>query len=143
MAPKVLHVGLIGQGFMGRAHSNAYCQAPHFFPLPLDLRRKVICGRNRAALESMARIWAWDEIETDWRAVVERKDVDIVDIATPNVLHAEMAMAAAAAGKIVFCEKPLAVSEEEGARMVEAVRQVPNMVWLITGAHPGSRRRGG
>src|ERR1044071_5679084 len=108
MPNRTLHIALIGQGFMGRAHSNAFCQGPHFFNLPFDLRRTVICGRNRPALESMAGIWGWDGIETDWRAVLDRKDIDVVDIATPNALHAEMAIAAAEAGKIVLCEKPLA-----------------------------------
>jgi predicted dehydrogenase len=134
---KTLNVALIGQGFMGRAHSNAYCQAPHFFELPFTLRRKVICGRNRGGLDKMASTWGWDEVETDWRAVVDRKDIDIVDVSTPNVLHAEMAIAAAQAGKIVFCEKPLAVSAEEGTRMVEAARSVPTMVWFNYRRTPG------
>ncbi len=137
MSRKIFNVALLGQGFMGRAHSNAYCQAPHFFALPFELRRKVICGRNQAALSEMARTWGWDETATDWRAVVERKDIDVVDIATPNALHAEMAIAAAAAGKIVLCEKPLAVSVEEGARMVSAIRGLPNMVWFNYRRTPG------
>jgi len=135
--PDTLNVALIGQGFMGRAHSNAYCQAPHFFELPYGLRRRVICGRRRDALEKMAATWGWDEVSTDWRAVVDRPDIDIVDVSTPNVLHAEIAIAAARAGKIVFCEKPLALSAEEGARMVEAVRGVPNMVWFNYRRTPG------
>jgi predicted dehydrogenase len=134
---KTLNVGLIGQGFMGRAHSNAYCQAPHFFDLPFELRRKVICGRNRDSLDKMAATWGWDETATDWRAVVHRPDIDLVDVATPNLLHAEMAIAAARAGKVVFCEKPLAVSAEEGARMLEAARGVPNMVWYNYRRVPG------
>src|SRR5215831_14845461 len=99
--PRTLNIALIGQGFMGRAHSNAYCQAPHFFDLPFKLTRKVICGRNRDALEKMASTWGWEEVSTDWRAAIVRKDVDVVDIATPNFLHAEIAIAAAQAGKIV------------------------------------------
>jgi predicted dehydrogenase len=134
---KTLNIALIGQGFMGRAHSNAYCQAPHFFDLPFTLRRKVICGRNRDALQKMASTWGWEETATDWRAVVERADVDVVDVSTPNVLHAEIAIAAARAGKIVFCEKPLAVSAEEGARMVEAARGVSTMVWFNYRRTPG------
>ena len=137
MASKTLNIALIGSGFMGRAHSNAYCQAPHFFDLPFSLRRRVICGRNAAALAEMARTWEWEEVSTDWRGVVERDDIDIVDIAAPNVLHAEMALAAAAAGKIVLCEKPLAVSVEEGLRMVAAVRDLPNMVWFNYRRTPG------
>ena len=122
---------------MGRAHSNAYCQAPHFFDLSFELRRKVICGRNRDALDKIAATWGWDETATDWRAVVDRKDIDVVDVATPNLLHAEIAIAAARAGKMIFCEKPLAVSVDEGARMVEAARGVPNMVWYNYRRVPG------
>ena len=134
---KRLNAALVGQGFMGRAHSNAYCQAAHFFDLPYEVTRKVIVGRNRAPLEQMASTWGWDEVETDWRRVVERKDIDIVDVATPNALHAEMAIAAAQAGKIVFCEKPLAVSAAEGARMAAAVQGRPNMVWFNYRRVPG------
>jgi predicted dehydrogenase len=127
---RALKTALIGQGFMGRAHSNAYRQVKHFFDVPFDIDCAVICGRNMAALERMAATWGWRETATDWRAVVERDDIDIVDIATPNALHAEIAIAAAEAGKIVFCEKPLAMSEDEGARMAAAAKHVPNMVWF-------------
>ncbi len=130
MPNRKLRVALIGQGFMGRAHSNAYAQVKHFFDVPFDIERAVICGRDRARLEQTAATWGWQQAETDWRAVVERKDIDVVDVATPNALHAPMAIAAAQAGKIVFCEKPLAVSAEEGARMADAARGVPNMVWF-------------
>jgi predicted dehydrogenase len=115
---------------MGRAHSNAYAQVKHFYDVPFDLERAVICARDRSRLEQMAATWGWQEVETDWRAVVGRKDIDVVDVAVPNVLHAEIAIAAAGAGKIAFCEKPLAVSAEEGARMAEAARGVPNMAWF-------------
>lgn len=115
---------------MGRAHSNAFQQAPRFFNLPYDLERAVLCGRNPETLRQMAGTWGWADTETDWRAVVDRKDIDVVDVATPNSLHAPMVIAAAEAGKIVLCEKPMAVSPAEGARMVEAVRGVPNMVWF-------------
>lgn len=125
-----LRVALIGQGFMGRAHSNAWRQVGHFFDLPYEIETRVICGRNEEALVRMAATWGWNEIGTDWRAVIDRSDVDVVDIAVPNVLHAEMALAAAAAGKIVLCEKPLAVSAEESARMEASVRGRPNMVWF-------------
>ncbi|MCW5982382.1 MAG: Gfo/Idh/MocA family oxidoreductase [Bryobacteraceae bacterium] len=129
-AGRTLNVALIGQGFMGRAHSNAYLQAGRFFDLGAQLRRKVICGRDAARLEDMAARWEWEEISTDWRAVVERPDIDIVDVAAPNALHAPIAIAAAGAGKIVLCEKPLAMSAEEGARMVEAAKGLPTMVWF-------------
>ena len=114
---------------MGKAHSNAYCQVGHFFDTSYDLRRKVICGRNRAKLESVAARWGWEQIETDWRAVVSRPDIDIVDIAVPNSLHAPIAIAAAEARKIVFCEKPMATSLSQAETMAKAARDLPNMVW--------------
>jgi predicted dehydrogenase len=134
---RALNIGIVGQGFMGRAHSNAYCQLRHFFDVPFELRRKVICGRNRAGLEQMASTWGWDEVATDWRALIDRSDIDVIDVATPNALHAEIAIAAAQAGKIVFCEKPLAVTAEEGARMVEAAARVPTLVWFNYRRVPG------
>ncbi len=127
---KKLNVAIIGQGSMGRAHSNAYRQVNHFFDLPFAPQLKVICGRNRAGLEKMAATWGWEEISTDWHSVIERTDIDAIDVAAPNGLHAEMAIAAAAAGKIVFCEKPLAVSPEQATQMVKAVQGLPNMVWF-------------
>ena len=130
MADRTLRVALIGQGFMGRAHSNAYRQVKHFFDVPFDLDCRVICGRNRAGLEAMASRWGWSETATDWCAVVERGDIDVVDIATPNALHAEIALAAAAAGKIVLCEKPLACTLDDATRMAAAVRGRPSMVWF-------------
>jgi predicted dehydrogenase len=129
MPKRKLRIALIGQGFMGRAHSNAFRQAGRFFDLPYDIDCAVICARNRENLGRMAATWGWAEAETDWRAVVERDDIDLVDVATPNWLHAEMAIRAAEAGKMVLCEKPMAVSAQEGARMVAAARLVPNMVW--------------
>jgi predicted dehydrogenase len=124
-----LNVALIGQGFMGRAHSNAFRQVRNFFDVPFDLRLKVLCGRNREQLEKSAALWGWEETETDWRKAVERPDIDVVDVAAPNALHAPMATAAAAAGKMVLCEKPLALDGAEAARMTEAARGVRNMVW--------------
>src|SRR5258707_10272006 len=120
---KKLNIAIIGQGFMGRAHSNAYAQVNHFFETGYEPRRKVICGRNRAGLEKMAATWGWEEISTDWRSVIERKDIDVIDVASPNYLHAEMSIAAAEAGKIVLCEKPLAASAEQAAPMGEAEPQ--------------------
>ncbi len=128
MAP--LRVALIGYGFMGKAHSNAYAQVGHFFPGLRPVRRKVVCGRNRAGLEALAGAWDWEEVETDWRRIIERPDIDLVDICTPNYLHAEMAVAAAGAGKMVLCEKPLANSVPEARAMVAAARAVPTFVWF-------------
>jgi predicted dehydrogenase len=123
-------VALIGQGFMGKAHSNAYCQAGHFFDLPYRIRRKVICGRDAVSLAEMAGRWHWEETSTDWRAAIDRPDIDAVDISLPNHLHAPVAIAAAQAGKIVLCEKPLAMSVDEARAMVDAARSVPTMVWF-------------
>ena len=124
-----LRVALIGQGFMGRAHSNAYNQVGHFFDLPYRLERTVICGRDTARLDKMAATWGWAETAIDWRAVIDRKDIDVVDVAVPNHMHAPIVSAAAEAGKIVLCEKPLANSVEEAERMVAAASKVRTMVW--------------
>src|SRR4029450_5125771 len=125
-----LRVALLGQGFMGKAHSNAYCQAGHFFDLPYRLRRKLICGRDAAALARMAERWEWEETATDWRAAIDRDDIDAVDIALPNHLHAPVAIAAAQAGKMILCEKPLAMNLAEAESMREAARGVPTLVWF-------------
>jgi predicted dehydrogenase len=123
-------VALLGQGFMGKAHSNAYCQAPHFFDLPFKLRRRLLCGRDAASLAGMAERWGWEETSTDWRAAIDRKDIDAVDICLPNYMHAPVAIAAAEAGKTVFCEKPLALTVADARQMVAAARRVPTMVWF-------------
>lgn len=123
-------VALLGQGFMGKAHSNAYCQAPHFFDLPFTVRRALLCGRDRSSLASMAQRWGWEETSTDWRTAIDRSDIDAIDICLPNHLHAPVAIAAAEAGKIVFCEKPLALSLADARRMADAARRVPTLVWF-------------
>ncbi len=125
-----MNVALIGQGFMGRAHSNAYHQVSRFFDIEDRPRLKLLCGRNREALRAMAARWDWEEISTDWRDAVSRRDIDAVDIAVPNSLHAPIAIAAAEAGKIVLCEKPMATSLVEARRMAEAARGVLTMVWF-------------
>jgi predicted dehydrogenase len=129
-ARRTLTVGLIGYDFMGRAHSNAWRQAPRFFDLPADLRLKTICGRNRAAVKRAAAKLGWENAETDWRRVVADRKIDIVDICTPNDTHCEIALAAAAEGKAILCEKPLARNVAEAKRMVAAVKKarVVNMV---------------
>src|SRR5215467_8909705 len=118
-----INVALLGYKFMGKAHSNAYRQVERFFPDQHDLRMKVICGRDRAATEAAARQYGWEEVETDWRKVVERKDVDVVDISTPGDMHHPMALAAAAAGKHIICEKPLANTLGEAKEMLRAVEK--------------------
>ena len=125
-----LRIALLGQGFMGRAHSNAYVQAGHFFDLPYRLRRRLLCGRDQAALAAMAERWGWEETTPDWRAAIERDDIDAVDISLPNHLHAPVAIAAAAAGKMILCEKPLALTLAEAEAMRDAARGVPTLVWF-------------
>jgi predicted dehydrogenase len=117
------NVALIGAGFMGRAHSNAYRQVGPFMSPRISPRLKVLCGRTLSTLETTARRFEWEETSTDWKAVVSRKDIDIVDISTPGDQHAEMAIAAARAGKAVLCEKPLANTVAEARAMLKAVRK--------------------
>ncbi len=128
---KKLNIGMVGYGFMGRAHSNAFAQAPHFFDLPFQPVLKAACARNAEKLKPFADQWGYESTETDWRKLIERKDIDIIDIAAPNDVHKEIAIAAAAAGKTVMCEKPLGRNAAESREMVAAVEKskVANMVW--------------
>ena len=116
-----INVALIGYAFMGKAHSNAYRQVAPFFSPRLTPRMKVLCGRTPAKVRAAAREYGWDEAATDWEEVVHRKDIDLVDICTPGDSHAAIAIAAARAGKAVFCEKPLANTVAEAERMLAAV----------------------
>ncbi len=122
---------MIGYGFMGRAHSNAYRKVGNFFDLEYQPVLAAVCARNREAVQQFADRWGYESIETDWRKLLERNDIDAVDICVPNNLHREIAMAAAAAGKMVLCEKPLSMNAAEGEEMCRAVEAagVPNMVW--------------
>ena len=131
MSKKKLNVGLVGYGFMGRTHSNAYGQVNRFFDVEYEPVRKAICARDGAKAKAFADQWGYESAETDWRKLVERKDIDLIDIASPNNTHAEIALAAAHAGKMVLCEKPLALNGAQAEKMVEAVEKagVPNMVW--------------
>jgi len=128
---KPLNVGTIGYGFMGKAHSNAYAKVNHFFDLQYRPILKAICARSADKAKAFAENWGYESIEIDWRKLVERKDIDLIDICTPNNTHAEIAIAAAKTGKMILCEKPLAMNGPEGLRMVETVEKakVPNMVW--------------
>src|SRR5213080_1196590 len=128
---KQLRVGMIGYGFMGRAHSNAYKQVGQFFPSQHEVVLKAACARDADKIKAFAEQWGYESTETDWKKLVERKDIDVIDICTPNNMHKEIALAAAAAGKMILCEKPLAMNTAEGKVMVEAVEKakVPNMVW--------------
>jgi predicted dehydrogenase len=131
MGKKILNIGLVGYGFMARAHSNAFRQAPKFFDLPYEPVLKAVAARNQERVRAFADNWGYQSVESDWRAMVSRPDIDLIDIAAPNDVHAEIAVAAAKAGKMVMCEKPLARTIAEGERMVAAVEaaRVPNMVW--------------
>lgn len=130
MAKQDLRVAMIGYGFMGRTHSNAWYGVPHFFDTPYRPVLQVACGRNQEQTEAFAQQWGYAETATDWRAVVERKDIDVVEICTPNNTHAEIAQAAAQAGKAIICEKPLALNIEQAEAMTKAVESagVPNLV---------------
>ena len=127
---KTLNVGLIGCGFMGRTHSNAYRKVYSFFKPPLKPVLKAICDVNADKAKEFADTWGYESVETDWKKLIARKDIDLIDICTPNNTHREIAMAAAAAGKMIICEKPLAMNTAEGLEMVAAVEKagVPNLV---------------
>ena len=114
-----MNVAIIGTKFMGKAHSNAWLNAPHFFDMDIKPVLKVACGRNEADLKEFADRWGWEEIETDWRKIVSRDDIDIVDISVPTYLHHDIAIAAAKAGKHIFCEKPIAITLEDAREMYE------------------------
>jgi predicted dehydrogenase len=130
-AKKPLNIGLIGYGFMGRTHSNGYKRVTDFFDVEYRPVLKAICGRNADGAKAFAEKWGYESTETDWRKLIARKDIDAIDICTPNNTHAEIAEAAAAAGKTILCEKPLSMNLVEGQKMVEAVEKagVPNTVW--------------
>lgn len=115
-----LNIAILGHRFMGRAHSNAWSQAGKFFDPARQPVLKVACGRDEAELKAFAARWGWEETETDWRRVIDRPDIDVVDIALPTWLHAETAIAAARAGKHLFCEKPLSLTSAEGEAMLAA-----------------------
>jgi predicted dehydrogenase len=128
---KPLNIGMVGYGFMGRAHSNAYRKVNNFFDLDFRPVLKAVCARSADKAKVFADKWGYEAVETDWRNLVERKDIDLVDICTPNNTHAEIALAASRAGKMILCEKPLAMNGPEALKMVEAAEKagVPNMVW--------------
>lgn len=128
---KSLNIGLIGYGFMGRTHSNAFLQAPRFFDLPYRPVLKAVAARKEDRVRKFAENWGYESFETDWQDLVARKDIDVIDIASPNDTHREIAVAAARAGKMVMCEKPLGRTAKEAEEMVAAVESagVLNTVW--------------
>jgi len=129
---KEIRIGIIGTGFMGRTHANGYNRVPNFFP---DLTHRpviqAVCSRNKEKVKAFAAQWGAVDYETDWKALIKREDIDAIDICTPNDFHAEMAIAAAEAGKMILCEKPLARTVSEAEKMVEAINKagVRNTVW--------------
>ena len=127
---KKLNVGLIGCGFMGRTHSNASRKVNNFFDLEYQPVLKAVCDLDEARAKAFAAKWGYESYETDWRKLIARKDIDLVDITLPNNMHREVAIAAAKAGKMILCEKPLARNGQEGLKMVQAIEKagVPNMV---------------
>ena len=128
---KPLNIGLVGYGFMGRTHSNGYKRANDFFELEHRPVLKAVCGRSAENAQAFADTWGYESIETDWKKLVERDDIDAIDICTPNNTHAEIAIAAAKAGKMVLCEKPLSMNVAQGEEMVKAIEDagVANTVW--------------
>ena len=127
---KKLNVGLIGYGFMGRTHSNAYCKVGHFFDVPYQPVLRVVCGLEEKVAKAFAEQWGYESYTTDWHKVIEDDKVDVVDICVPNNVHAEIAIAAAKAGKAIVCEKPLALNGVQGKKMVDAIEKagVANLV---------------
>jgi len=127
---KQLNVGLLGCGFMGRAHSNAYRKVGNFFDLEYQPVLKAICDSNADKAKAHAARWGFESVETDWKKLIARQDIDLIDICLPNNAHAEVAIAAAQAGKMIICEKPLARDGKEAEGMVEAIQaaKVPNFV---------------
>ena len=134
-----LHVALIGQKFMGRAHSNAWGQAARFFDLPRDVRLHTVAARDEAELKAFAERWGWRHATTRWRDVVTDDEVDLVDVGTPNDVHAEQSIAALEAGKHVACEKPLAGTLDDARAMRDAARKAKGRtyVWFNYRHAPG------
>lgn len=129
-AKKKINIGMIGYGFMGRTHSNAWRKVTNFFDVPYQPVLKSVCGLVASEAEAFADRWGYESHATDWRKLVERKDIDVIEICVPNNFHAEIAIAAAKVGKMVICEKPLALNGPQALKMVKAVEKagVPNLV---------------
>ncbi len=130
--PKPLNIGMIGYGFMGRTHSNAYRKVNQFFDLDYQPVLKAVCARKEDQVKAFADNWGYESHETDWRKLIERDDIDVIDIGSPNNTHHDITIAAAEAGKMILCEKPLAMDMAEAEAMTAAVEKagVPNMVWF-------------
>jgi predicted dehydrogenase len=120
---KTINVAIIGTKFMGKAHSNAWSSVNRFFDVGLQPVLKVACGRDPEGTQAFADNWGWEEVATDWEKVVQRDDIDIIDISTPTYLHKEMFIAAAQNGKHIFCEKPAALNYAEAKSMYQAAEK--------------------
>lgn len=131
MAKRVYTIGQVGYQFMGRAHSNAYRQVGRYFDLPFEVRMKTLCGRNEARVSEAAKKLGWEGYVTDYRQMLDDPEIDIVDVNAPGDAHAQIAIAAAKAGKVVFCEKPLGNTLKEAEEMYAAVESagVPNALF--------------
>lgn len=123
MAAKTVNVGLVGSKFMGKAHSNAYLKVAKFFDVEPTPVMKALCARHADELAAFATRFGWESYETDWKKLVARKDIDVVDISSPGNTHHEIAVAAANAGKHVYCEKPLAFHLKDAREMLDSVRK--------------------
>src|SRR5699024_11033411 len=118
-----INVGMVGYKFMGKAHSNAYRALPMFFPNSIKPHMKVICGRNAEAVADAAKQFGWEEYTTDWQNLMNREDIDLIDINAPSNVHKEIAIAAAEAGKHIYCEKPLALTLEDSREMLDVAEK--------------------
>ncbi len=122
MGKKKINIAMIGGGFMGKAHSNAWRRVNEFFDTDFEPVLKVIAG-NKTPLEDFAERWGYEEVTYDWRSVMERDDIDVVDIGTPTYEHKEMAIAAAKAGKHIVCEKPFTLTYADAKEMLDAAEK--------------------
>jgi predicted dehydrogenase len=132
LSQKEVRIGLIGYKFMGKAHSNAWLNVPKFFKLDAVPVMKAICGRDEKGVRAVQKNWGWESIETSYQALLARDDIDLIDITTPNTSHFEIAMAALKAGKMVACEKPLAMTADEARKMAAEAKKrgLLNTVWF-------------
>ncbi|WP_312433007.1 Gfo/Idh/MocA family protein [Lacrimispora sp.] len=127
---KKLNIAIIGTGFMGRAHSNGWSQLPKFFSVDYEIVLKAVAGRDEEKVKAFAEKWGYEEYTTDWRSLLERKDIDVIDILTPTIEHKDMAIAAIKAGKHVVCEKPCALTYKDAVEMAEAAEKAGVVTYL-------------
>ena len=140
---KKLNIAMVGYGFMGRTHSNAYRKVNNFFDLEYEPVLKMICGLEEKEAKAFAKQWGYESYTTDWHKVIEDDEVDLVDICVPNNVHAEIAIAAAKAGKAIICEKPLALDGPQAQTMVDAVEKAGVANFVSYKLPPSTRRNAG